>query len=95
MHCLWTIYKSFVRPHLNYWKCIVQPNNELFCKKTENLQYQTSLTITGAIKGTSRKNFFNNWVLNHLVPEGEFEDYVCYIKYLSLKFLNICITLSH
>ena len=50
-----TIYKSFVRPHLDYGDLIYnQPDNESFCQQIESIQYNASLVITGAIKGTSR-----------------------------------------
>ena len=46
-----TIYKSFIRPHLNYGAIIFdQPENEGFCKKTESVQYNAILAITGAIQ---------------------------------------------
>ena len=47
---LFTIYKSFVRPHLDYGDIIYdQPQNESFCNKLESIQYNTALAITGAI----------------------------------------------
>ena len=37
---LLTIYKSFIRPHLDYGDIIYdQPNNERFCKLIEKVQY--------------------------------------------------------
>ena len=56
-----TIYKSFIRPHLDYGAIIFdQPENESFCKKNESVQYNAALAITGAIKGTSN---FKLWSL--------------------------------
>ena len=50
-----TIYKSFIRPHLDYCDVIYdQPNNEGFCAKIEQIQYNATLTITGSIQGTSQ-----------------------------------------
>ena len=47
---LLTIYKSFVRPHLDYGDIIYdQPQNESFCNKLESIQYNAALAITGAI----------------------------------------------
>ena len=44
-----------MRPHYDYSDIIYdQPNNEMFNKKKERIQYNTALAITGAIKGTSR-----------------------------------------
>ena len=53
-HSLITIYKSFVRPHLDYCDIIYdQPNNQNFCNKIERVQYNAALGITDAIRGTS------------------------------------------
>ena len=50
---LLTIYKSFVRPHLDYGDVIYdQPNNSRFSDKTESVQNNAALVITGAIAGT-------------------------------------------
>ena len=51
---LLTIYKSFVRPHLDYGDIIYdQPNNESFCQKLWSYKYIAALAITGSIRGTS------------------------------------------
>ena len=53
---LLTIYKSFVRPHLHYGDVIYgQPNNTSLSDKIESVQYNAVLTITGAIRGTSKE----------------------------------------
>ena len=50
---LLTIYKSFVRPNLDYTDIIYdKPLNKSFKKKIERVQYNAALIITGAIKGT-------------------------------------------
>ena len=55
-----TIYKSFVRPHLDYCDLIYdQPNNESFSQQIKSLQYNAFRAITGAIKGTSRLKLYN------------------------------------
>ena len=52
---LLTIYKAFLRPHIDYGNIIYdQPSNEFFCEKLESVQYKAALAITGAIQGTSR-----------------------------------------
>ena len=59
-HSLITIYKSFVRPHLDYGDIINdQANSESFCNKTERVQYNAALAITGAIRGTSKTKLHN------------------------------------
>ena len=48
------IYKSFVRPHLDYADIIYdQPQNNAFSNKIESVQYNAALAITGAIRGSS------------------------------------------
>ena len=55
-----TIYKSFVRPHLGYGDLIYdQANNEVLCQQIMTVQYNASLAITDAIKGTSRLKLYN------------------------------------
>ena len=55
-----TIYKSFVRPHIDFGDIIYdQPNNEQFCNMIERVQYNAALAITGAIKGTSQQKIYN------------------------------------
>ena len=47
---LLTIYKSFVRPHLDYGDILYhQPYNESINSKLESIQYKATLAITGAI----------------------------------------------
>ena len=59
-HSLVTIYKSFVRPHLDYGDIIYdQPNNESFNQKIERIQYNAAFAITGAIRGTSQKKLYD------------------------------------
>ena len=54
-HSLLTIYKSFIRPLLDYGDIIYdQLNNQAFSNKLEAVQYNAALAITGAIRVTSR-----------------------------------------
>ena len=56
---LFTIYKSFVRPNLDYADIIYdKPLNESFEKKTELVQYKAALIITGTIKRTCRDKIY-------------------------------------
>ena len=62
-----TIYKSFVRPHLDYGDVIYdKPNNVRFSDKIESLQYNAALAITGAIRGTSREKLYHELGLESL-----------------------------
>ena len=57
---LLTIYKSFIRPHLDYGDVIYyQSYNTFFHQRLESLQYNAALAITGAIRGTSRENLYS------------------------------------
>ena len=57
---LLTIYKSFIRPHLDYGDIVYdQPNNENFCNTIKKVQYNSALAITGAIKSTSQCKIYN------------------------------------
>ena len=46
---LLTIYKSFVRPDLDYGDIYDKPENENFQSKLEKVQYRACLAITNAI----------------------------------------------
>ena len=59
-HSVITIYKSFVRLHLDYGDIIYdQPNNESLTQKIERIQYKAALAITGAIKGESQSKLYS------------------------------------
>ena len=54
-----------MRPHLVYADITYdQPNNESFTQKTERIQYNATLAITGAIKGTSQNKLHSNLGFN-------------------------------
>ena len=56
---LLTIYKSFVKPHLDYGDVIYgQPKYSSLSDKIESFQYNAMLAITGAIRGTSKEKLF-------------------------------------
>ena len=64
---LLTIYKSFVRPDLDYGDVIYdQPNNSSLSDKTESVQYNAVLAITGAIRGTSKEKLYQELGLESL-----------------------------
>ena len=53
---LLTIYKSFLRPHLDYGGVIYdRAFNESFQNKSESVQYNAALAFTGAIRGSTRE----------------------------------------
>ena len=53
------IYKSFIRPHLDYGHIVYdQPNNSSLSEKIESLQYNAALAITSAIKRSSKEKLY-------------------------------------
>ena len=64
---LLTIYKSFIRPLLDYADVIYdQPSNASFSKNIESVQYNAALAITEAIKGSSREKLCQELGLEYL-----------------------------
>ena len=64
---LLTIYKSFIRPHLDYGDIIYDKAfNESFHAKLESLQYNATLTITGAIRWSSTEKIYKELGLGSL-----------------------------
>ena len=56
---LLTIYKSFLRPPLDYGDVIHdRAFNESFQNKLESVQYDVALAITGVIRGFSREKLY-------------------------------------
>ena len=67
-HSLITIYKSLVRPRLDYDDIIYdQPSKESVNQKIERIQYNPALAITGVIKGTDQSRLYNDLGLESLV----------------------------
>ena len=66
-NALLRIYKSFIRPHLDYANIIYdKPNNASFKNKIENVQYRACIAITGAIKGMSQECVYRELGLESL-----------------------------
>ena len=58
---------KFARSHLDYGNIMYdQPSNSTFSNKFESVQYNVALVITGAIRGSSRENLFQELGLDHL-----------------------------
>ena len=54
-----TIYKSFIRLHLDYGEILYdQTFNNSFHEKLELIQYNAALAITSAIRGSSREKLY-------------------------------------
>ena len=64
---LLTIYKSFIRPHLDYSDVIYdQHNTNSFHPKLESIQYNAALAKTGAIRDSSREILYQELGLESL-----------------------------
>ena len=56
---LFTIYKSFIRPHLNYADILYdKPENQNFQNELEKVQYKARLVINSAIPENSRQKVY-------------------------------------
>ena len=54
-----TIYKVFVRPHLDFEDILYdQTFNNSFHEKLELIQYNAALAITGTMRSSSREKFY-------------------------------------
>ena len=64
-----TIYKAFIRPHLDYGDGLYdQAFNNSFPSKMEFIQCNACLAITGAIRGTSGETIYQELGLKSLQP---------------------------
>ena len=98
---LLTIYKTFIRSLLNYADIIYdQAYNSAFHEKLESIQYNTCLTITGAIRGTSTEKIYQELGLESLKSRRWFiklcrfykmfnDKSPCYLFNLTLNFNSV------
>ena len=90
---LLTIYKWFIRPHLDYEDIIYnQAYNVSFHQKLESIQYNSALAITGAIRGTSTEKLYNELGLEPLKKEDGIGNYAASIKFTKAIFQNTFLT---
>ena len=76
-----TIYKVFVRPHLDYGNILCdQVFNLSFQQKLESIQYRACLAITGAIRGTSREKIYQKLGLEPLQSRHWYRKLVMFYK---------------
>ena len=81
MPALFTIYKSFIRPHLDYSDIIYdQAYNLSFHQKLESIQYNTALALTGAIRGSSREKLYQELGLESLQLRRWYRKLCCFYK---------------
>ena len=91
-----TIYKSFIRSHLDYGDMIYDQTFSMsFQQRMETIQHNAALAITGAIRGTSREKLYQEFGLETLQQPRWYRKLCCFYKILtsqSLKYLNSIIT---
>ena len=76
-----TIYKSFVRPHLNYGDIIYdQAYTASFHQKIVSVQYNSALAITCAIRGTSKEKLYQKLGLETLEKRRMYKTLCCLFK---------------
>ena len=70
-HSLITLYKPFMWPQQHYTDIIYdQPNNLNLCNKIETCQYNSALTITGAIRGCSKERLYQELGFEYLSSQS-------------------------
>ena len=78
---LLTIYKSFIRPHLDYGDVIYdQAYTASFHQKIESVQYNSALAITGTIRGTSKEKLYHELGLETLEKRRWYRKLCCFFK---------------
>ena len=78
-----TIYKAFVRPHLDYGDILYdQAYNASFHQKLEKIQYNACIAITGAIRGTSKEKIYQELGLESLESRRWFRKLCFFFKIL-------------
>ena len=81
---LLTIYKSFVRPHLDYGDIIYDnPENKTLINKLEKVQYQACLAVTGAFQGISRESLYRELGLECLQTRRWYRKIILFYKILN------------
>ena len=76
---LLTVYKCFIRPHLDYGDAIYdQPNLSSLTNKIESVQYNAALAITGAIRGTSSEKLYQELGFESL-KDRRWLRWLCYL----------------
>ena len=76
-----TIYKTFVRSHLDYWDMVYdQTYNAPFYRKPESLQYSACLAITGTIGSISYEKLNQELDLKSLQSRRRFRKLCLFYK---------------
>ena len=83
---LLSICKEFLRPHLDYCDIIYdKPSNEKFIDTLELIQYNATLAMAGAIKGTTKEKLYNELGLEYLRDRRWMRELGLFHKIFNLK----------
>ena len=75
------IFKSFLRPHLDYGDVIYdRAYNTSFHQNIESIQYNAALAITGAVRRTSREELSRVRLWTSLTKVASIENFAVYLK---------------
>ena len=90
IYLLLTIYKPFVRHHLDYRDVVYdQQRNETFCSKLESVQYNAALaSITETIRETSQTKLYVELGLESFKARCWFRKLCCFYKFKSFGLLS-------
>ena len=87
---LLTIYKSFVRSHLDYADIVYdKPGNVNFESKLEIVQYNAYLAITGAIRGTNRDSIYAELGLKSLSTRRWYRTLLFFLQNSTRSFSSL------
>ena len=84
---LLTIYKAFIRPHLDHGDTIYdQAYNDSFHQKLESIQYNAALATAGAIRGTSSEKFYQELGLESLQQRRWYRKLCTFLKIIKERY---------
>ena len=79
-----TIFKSFIRPHLDYGDIIHdRAYNTSFRLNIESVQYNASLAIAGAVRGTSREKLYKELGFESIQQRRCYRKLCCLFKIIN------------
>ena len=79
-----TIYKSFIRPHLDYADVVFdKPSNATFFSRIESPQYNAALAIRGTIRDTSKEKLYQELGFETMNERRWFRRPCCFYKILN------------
>ena len=84
-----TIFKSFIKPHLDYGDIIYdRVYNTSFHQNIESIQYNPTLAIVGAVRGTSREKLYQELGLESLQQRRWYRKLCCVFKIINNQSLS-------